>query len=118
MLERKVEEIPNHPRYHGALGIAYAGIGQKEDAIREGERAVELLPLSVDAVYAITEVLDHAAIYTMLGEFDLAMDKIEYLLSIPSWISVTLFDWDLRFAPLKGHPRYKELLSKYAIDQL
>lgn len=116
LLEKRASKIPNDPRNHGALGIAYAALGRKKEAIKEGVKATELLPVSVDAVYGISYVLDLAAIYTMLGEFDLAMEKIEYLLSIPSWISVTLFDWDIRFAPLKSHPGYRELLSKYAID--
>ena len=84
LLERKVREIPDDPRYHSALGIAYAGIGRKIDAIKEGKRAVDLLPMAVDAVYGIPYVIDLATIYTMVGEFDLAMDQFEYLLTVPS----------------------------------
>jgi serine/threonine-protein kinase len=116
LLEKKVREIPNDPRYHSALGIAYAGIGQKADAFKEGRRAVELLPMAVDAAYGIQYIIDLATIYTMVGEVDLAMDQLEYLLKVPSWISVTWFDWDIRFLPLKTHPRYQELTSKYGID--
>ncbi len=117
LLEIKVREIPNDPRYHGALGIAYAGMGQKEDAIKEGKRAVELLPMSLDAVYGIQHIIDLAVIYTKVGEPDLALDQFEYLLTVPSWISTTWFDWDIRFAPLKTHPGYQNLISKYEIGQ-
>lgn len=117
LLERKVREIPNDPMLHSSLGIAYAGIGQKADAIREGKRAVDLLPIAVNAVYGVSSISDLATIYTMVGEPDLAMDLLEYLLTVPSWISTTWIDWDIRFAPLKTHPRYQELISKYEIGQ-
>jgi hypothetical protein len=53
----------------------------------------------------------------MVGEFDLAIDQLEYLLTVPSWLSTTWFDWDIRFIPLKTHPGYQELISKYEIGQ-
>jgi len=84
LLEGKVREIPKDPRYHSALGIAYAGLGQKADALKEGEKAVELLPMAVDAVYGIQYLIDLAVIYTMVGEPDLAMNQLEYLLTVPS----------------------------------
>jgi adenylate cyclase len=118
LLEKMVMEHPDDPRYHSSLGIAYAGIGQKEEAIREGEKAVELLPMSKDAAYGIPYVQDLAVIYTMVGEYDLALDLIEHLLSVPSWLSVGWLAMDIRFAPLKTHPRYKELLTKYAGDEM
>jgi hypothetical protein len=95
--------------------MAYAGIGKGQDALREGKKAVQMLPISVDALYGITYVFDLAVIYTMLGEYDLAMENLEHLLSIPSWFSVTWFDWDIRFMPLKTHERYPVLVSKYGI---
>ena len=80
-----VKKHPDDPRYHSSLGIAYAGIGQKDEAIREGKKAVELLPLSKDAAYGIPYAQDLAVIYTMTGEHNAALDQIEHLLSIPSW---------------------------------
>jgi TolB-like protein/Tfp pilus assembly protein PilF len=108
-LEKKVRELPDDRRYHSSLGLAYAGTGNKELAIKETNRAVGLLPVSVDAVYGLPAAIDVAIVYTMLGEFDLAIDQLKYLLSFPNFISVVWIDWDIRFAPLKAHPRYKEL---------
>ena len=116
ILEKKVAEVPADPRYHSALGIVYAGLGKKEEAIKEGLKAVALLPVSKDAVYGIAHVQDLAIIYTMLGESDLALDQLDQLLSMPSWITPVWLEWDIRFSPLKNHPRYKELLAKYAIN--
>jgi serine/threonine-protein kinase len=117
VLRKKVADIPNDPRYHSALGIAYAGLGEKEEAINEGLKAVALLPVSEDAVYGITFVFDLAIIYTMLGEFDLAVGQLDQLLSLPSWLSTVWIGWDIRLAPLKSYPGYKELLIKYTIKE-
>jgi len=108
-LEKKVRELPNDRRYHSSLGLAYAGIGNKELALKEINRAVELLPVSVDAVYGLPAAIDVAIVYTMLGEFDLAIDQIEYLLSFPNFISIVWIEWDIRFAPIITHPRYHKL---------
>lgn len=115
ILENKITEIPVDPRYHSSLGIAYAGFGKKEEAINEGLKAVELLPVSKDAVYGTTFVYDLAIIYTMVGEFDLALDQLDKLLSIPSWVSPAWIESEIRFAPLKSHPGYKKMLADHAI---
>ena len=117
ILEKKVAQFPNNRRFHGALGIAFAGIGKKEEAIKEGLKAVDLLPISKDAIYGLGELNDLAIIYTMVGEFDLAFEKLDQLLSIPSWISPAWLGLDIRFAPLKSDPRYKKLMKKHAIDE-
>lgn len=111
-LERKVQEHPDDSRLHSALGIAYAGLGRKEDAIREGKRGVELLPISKEAWRGTYRVRDLAHIYTMTGEYDSAMDQIEHLLSIPSEISVPLLRIDPRWAPLRGTPRFQTAVAE------
>jgi len=117
ILGKKVMEIPADPRYHSALGIAYASLGRKEEAIKEGLMAVELLPVSKDAMYGLGHLQDLAIIYTKSGEFDLALDILEELLSIPSWISPVWIEWDIRFAPLKSHSRFKKLLINHAVKE-
>ena len=117
ILERKVAQYPYNQRFHSALGIAFAGIGKKEEAIKEGLKAVDLLPISRDALYGLGVLNDLAIIYTMVGEFDLAFETLDKLLSIPSWISPAWINMDIRFAPLKSDPRYKELLSNHALGQ-
>ena len=114
ILEEKVLEVPDDPRYHSALGIGYAALGEKDKATEEGLKATELLPITEDAVYGITYLQDLAINYIYQGEYDLALDHIEHLLKIPSWITPAWLDMEIRFAPLKSHPRFKELLSEYA----
>jgi hypothetical protein len=47
----------------------------------------------------------------MVGEFDLAVDQIEYLLSIPGGLSIPLLQLDPAWAPLREHPRFKKLVE-------
>jgi Flp pilus assembly protein TadD len=116
ILEEELDAHPDDHRFHSALGYAYAGLGRKVDAIREGRRGVELSPVSKDAVVGPRRVQDLAVIYTLVREYDAALDEIEYLLSIPSWFSVHDLRLDPDFDPLRDHPRYQPLLEKYAID--
>ncbi len=108
-LEAKIQQSPEDERFHSSLGIAYAGLGRKEDAIREGDRGVELLPISKDAWRGQYRVEDLAHIYVMVGEYDLAIDKLEYLLSIPGEMSIHLLRLDPAWDLLRDHPRFKKL---------
>lgn len=114
MLEAEVKTHPDDPRYHSSLGIVCAALGNKVKAIKEGKQAVKLLPISKDAFYGIPYVQDLAHIYTIVGEYDKAMDQIEHLLSIPSWFSVPWFKIDPRCNPLRKFPRFQQLLKKYS----
>jgi serine/threonine-protein kinase len=112
ILESKIEERPEDARLHSSLGIAYAGLGRKEDALREGKLGVELLPVSKEAMRGAFRVEDLARIYVMVGEFDAAIDQIEFLLSIPSLLSIPLLRIDPAWDPLRDHPRFKKLLEQ------
>jgi serine/threonine-protein kinase len=113
IVETRIREHPDDPRYRSALGIAYAGLGRKDDAIREGELAVELLPMSKEAWRGAWRVEDLARIYTMVGEYDAAIDQLEILLAVPSNTAVPMLRIDPTWDPLRGHPRFQRLLDKY-----
>ena len=108
MLESKITERPEDARFHSSLGIAYAGLGRKEDAILEGKLAVELLPVSKEALIGPSRVEDLARIYVMVGEFDAAIDQLEFLLSIPGKMSIPLLRLDPTWDPLRDHPLFKK----------
>ena len=112
ILELKIEERPEDARFHSSLGIAYAGLGRKEDAIREGRLGVELLPVTKEAMRGLSKVQDLARIYVMVGEYDLAIEQLEYLLSIPSELTISLLRLDPVWEPLRDHPRFKKLLEE------
>ena len=111
IVEAKIRQEPNDARLHSALGITYAGLGRKQDAIREGKLAVDLLPVSKDAMRGICRVGDLARIYVMVGDFDLAINEIEFLLSIHSELSIPLLRLDPAWNPLHRHARFKKLIG-------
>jgi len=111
-LEAKAKEWPEDARIHSSLGLAYAGLGRKEEAIREGKKAVELIPVAKDAWRGPFFVKDLARIYVMAGEYDAAIDQIEYLLSIPSEISIPYLNLDPTWKPLRDNPRFQKILSR------
>jgi serine/threonine-protein kinase len=114
LLETEVRQYPDDPRYHSSLGIAYAALGRKEEGIREGKKAVELLPVAKDAFYGLPCVEDLAFIYTLTGESEAALDRLDYLLSIPSWISVTWLRMDPQWDPIRNQPHFMQLLEKHS----
>ena len=112
ILELKIKEQPEHARFHSALGIAYAGLGRKEDALQEGKLSIELLPVSKDAMRGPYRIEDLALIYVMIGEYDEAIDRLEDLLSIPGTLSIFLLQLDPAWDPLRNHPRFKKLIEQ------
>jgi TolB-like protein/Tfp pilus assembly protein PilF len=111
VLEARVQEWPNEYRPHALLGLAYAGLGRTRDAILHGEKAAALLPVSKDARMGPSLVWNLAEIAVMVGEYDAAIDHLEYLLSIPSEMSIPLLRIDPIWDPLRDHPRFQELLG-------
>ncbi|UCE38789.1 MAG: tetratricopeptide repeat protein, partial [Thermoplasmata archaeon] len=111
ILESKINERPEHGRFYSTLGMAYAGLGRKEDAVREGNLAVEILPVSKEAMRGPYRVEDLARIYVMVGEYNDAINTIEYLLSKPGLLSIPLLQLDPSWDPLRDHPRFKKLLE-------
>jgi serine/threonine-protein kinase len=111
IVETRIQEQPDDPRYRSALGIAYAGLGRKEEAIREGELAVELLPMSKEAWRGAYRLEDLARIYTMVGEYGAAIDQLEILLAVPSPTAVPMLRIEPTWNPLRDHPRFQALVE-------
>jgi len=117
LLEAEVEASPEDPRLHSSLGIVYAKQGRRDEAVREGKLACELLPRSKDGFYYLPYVIDLAHIYTILGDNDAALERLEYLLSNPSYLSAPFLRMDSRWDPLRDDPRFQALLEKYDTKQ-
>ncbi len=111
LLENKVQAQPEASMFHTQLGLAYAGLGRKEEAIREGKKGVELFPVSKDAFSGPDKVESLAEIYVRVGEYEAAIDQLGYLLSIPSHTSIPYLRVDPTWAPLRNHPRFQRLLA-------
>ena len=102
------------------LGLLYAYMQRKEDAIREGRRAVELEPESQNAFHGALWAANLALVYALVGEPDQAITLIERLLSTPGAVtwpdcpsSITLADLRLRWEwdSLRSNPRFQKILA-------
>jgi tetratricopeptide (TPR) repeat protein len=114
-LEEKIKQNPQDSRLYTSRGIACAGLGEKETAIREGKHGYELLPISREAWRGSFRLLDLAKIYTMVGEPDLAIQALDELLSRPTdAISIALLKIDPTWDALRENPKFQEILQNYS----
>lgn len=113
VLEKKLFESPESASLLSSLALVLAGLGQREKAIELATRAVERLPVSVDALSGPMLIKDLATVYTMAGEEEKAIEQLEYLLSVPNFFSANSIEGFPEFAPLRNNPRFQELLKKH-----
>jgi TolB-like protein/tetratricopeptide (TPR) repeat protein len=109
--EEQLRAAPDDALRRVLRGLALAYLGRKEEAIREGERAAGLLPVTSDA--ATGPYIQHqlARIYIVVGEPEKALDRLEPLLKVPYILSPGWLKVDPNFDPLRGNPRFRKLLS-------
>lgn len=110
-LQEKIREDPADDRYHATLGKCYAFIGNNEEAIACGNKALELIPIEMDAIQGISKEQDLMEIFIITGNYDLALDRIKHLLSVPSKLSVGSLKIDPLFDTLRNLPRFQKIIS-------
>jgi serine/threonine protein kinase/tetratricopeptide (TPR) repeat protein len=111
ILEQRSARYPDDARYHSYLGLAYAGLGRKKEAIREGQTAVQLLPSTKEAFDAPFWIVNLAETFVIFDENDAAVDQLQLLLSIPGFVSVPYLKLDPLWKPLRNNPRFIKLLE-------
>src|SRR5437588_762342 len=112
--EKLLREAPEDSARHAQHGLILAALGQKQEAIAEGKRAVELLPESQDALDGPQATANLAQIYAWTGEFDQAFRLLDHLLAVPSNLTVPMLKLDPAWDPLRQDPRYQALIDKYS----
>jgi len=113
-LERSSEISPGDPAVHAALGWVYALVGEKELAIEAGQRAVDLSPVTVDAMSGHSYLITLARIYARVDEPYLAVKTIHTAMTTPGWISVATLELDPAWDPIRSDPRFQELLRMHS----
>jgi TolB-like protein/class 3 adenylate cyclase/Tfp pilus assembly protein PilF len=107
-----IEAQPNYGPALCVLGLIDAGLGRKEEALREGRRAVELLPVEKDAIGGITMIKYLAIIAAWVGDKYLACKQLATAIRRPSPLSYgqlkLLPFWD----PLRGDPRFEKIVEE------
>ena len=96
------------------LGMIDAALGRKEEAVREGRRAVELLPVERDALNSIRVREFLGVIYAWIGEKDLACEQLEAATKFPASASYGQLHLHPYWDPLRGEPRFEKLVAGFA----
>jgi serine/threonine-protein kinase len=104
---------PDDADLHLALGLAEAEREHKEDALREGRRAIELMPVSRDAVTGSGMLVWLAMLEVRVGEKDAAFDHLRQALALPSGMAISsaMLKLDPVWDPIRNDPRFAQLLT-------
>jgi len=114
-LEQSVGSQPNYAQGLCALGVVDAALGNKKDAIREGERAVELMPASKSAVDGAALMRYLAIIYAWTGEKDLAIERLTEAVKLPvAGMSYGQLRLNPLWDPLRGDQRFEAMITSLA----
>jgi serine/threonine protein kinase/Tfp pilus assembly protein PilF len=113
-VEKTVEKQPDFAGALSLLGMIDAGLRRKDEALREGRRACELLPISKDALDGVSLAVNLAKIYAWIGEKDLAIEQIAAVERVPNDLSYGLLKLDPIWDPLRGDPRFEKIVASLA----
>jgi Flp pilus assembly protein TadD len=111
ILEKAMQESSDDASRHVMLGIVLAGLGEKDAAIAEGKRAMQLLPESQDALDGPKITLTLAQIYAWTGENDAALELLERSLITPAGVTVSSLKLNPIWDPLRSDTRFQALIG-------
>src|SRR5438477_4682848 len=112
-VEEQLQRSPDVEKTHIQLARVLAQLGEKDAALAEAQRAIELLPESKDAFGGPEITAGAAEVYSILGENDRAIESLDGLLSRPSAVTVESLKVNPIWDPLRSDPRFQTLLQKY-----
>jgi len=110
-LKNKINDYPDDPRFYSTLGLTYARLGENKDAIDAGLKAVGILPISNDAMFGTIYEKVLAEIYSIIGENNKALEKIEYLGVIPNGFHYGDLFSNPNFDSIRNEPRFQRVLN-------
>src|SRR5438270_4974055 len=114
IFERMTKDQPDYAQAWAYLGLTDAMLGRRDDAIREGNRACEILPYSRDSWLGPRLISNLAMIYAWVADKESALKQLEISVNIPTGISYGELkdypDWD----PLRGDPRFDRIVASLA----
>jgi TolB-like protein/class 3 adenylate cyclase/Flp pilus assembly protein TadD len=115
--DQVAQAVSRQPDFAGnisLLGVVDAALGRKDDALREGRRACELLPISRDAIDGVDCAVNLAQIYAWAGEKDLAIQQIAAIERVPNRLSYGLLKLHPYWDSLRGDPRFEKIVADLA----
>ncbi len=109
VLEGVSPERSDDPVVTVLLGLGYAGLGQRKEAIERAQIIEAMISGSDDVLLAGMMQRSLVWIYALVGEYDRAIDNLEYLLATPSFVSVPYLKVEQFPGNLDQHPRFQQL---------
>ncbi len=116
-VEKLLAKQPDFAAAISLLGVIDVGLGRKEEALREGRRACELLPISKDAISGTYLAINLALIYAWTGEKDRAIEQIAAVERIPNELSYGFLKLHPYWDPLRDDPRFEKIVASLAPKQ-
>ncbi len=113
LLDSVLAALPEDWRVHAAQGLALAGLGRRQEALREARWLQQSVVYREDALSSRLVAEERARVLAQAGELDAALDEIEQLLAGPGFLSVHTLRLDPRWDQIREHPRFQALLAKY-----
>ncbi len=111
-LKPKVEAKPNDAQLLAGYASLLALLDQHQEALRLIDKAVEILPVSKDALSGSDIRNERMIIYMSVGDYDAAIKEMQYLLSIPSTVNPAVLRLHPGFDELRNDPRFKKLAEE------
>jgi TolB-like protein len=112
--EEVVRTQPDYAPALGALGLIDGGLGRKDDALREGRRAIELLPIERDAFGGSDMIQFFSVICAWTGEKELALQQLDIVTRMPSALTYGRLKLHPFWDPLHGDPRFEKIVASLA----
>ena len=113
-VDKTMRGQPDYAQGLIALGLIDAGLGRKDDALREGTRAVALVPIANDAIDGADLIVNLAIIYAWSGEKDLALKQLAEAAQLPSSLDYGWLRLHPVWDPLRGDPRFEKIVASLA----
>jgi TolB-like protein/Tfp pilus assembly protein PilF len=114
ILEQRLIIKPEHARTIAVLAQVDAGLGQKQLALQEAQHAIDLMPISKDIYDGALALEGLAQVYTWIGEHDRAIEVLQELVSIPSYINYARLKFHPLWKPLHGNPKFDKIVASLA----
>ena len=112
--EKIVQAQPNYGPPLCALGLIDAALGHKEDALREGKRAMELLPISKDSINGAHMIEYFTITAAWAGDKDLAIQQLEFGIKNPTDLNYGQLKLHPYWDSLRGDPRFEKIVASLA----
>jgi len=109
-----LRDQPDYATAWSVLGLIDAKLGRKEEAVREGRRACELLPLSMDAWRGPSLIINLALTHAWIGDKDRAIEQLMTAAQVPNGLHYGELKLYPQWDPLRGDPRFQKILDSLA----